>query len=200
MTVNGITKIFFTNIQSHEYNRRVLHNFTKVLSRNINFGTENKVEWECAVRTSSSIDDMCMWAGLKLTDTPDYTVDDNQAYFLYATNDTKGTLSTNTNLYFVYSISGNDYITNLGISLAASTLYRFKIVIDEQRKIKVFVNGVQYGLVTSSGENTVSTSSQLSSALTNDIDFLPFVGVEALAASSKSMSVGYEKISRDIFE
>ena len=48
--------------------------------------------------------------------------------------------------------------------------------------------------------NTVSDSTQLSSALNNDIDLIPFIGVQALTGSSKAITVCYEKISRVLFE
>lgn len=173
---------------------------TQTAWNNMKFGTENQVEWECALRTGASIADMSFWGGLKLTNVGTYVTDSNQAYFLYASNDDMGALTTNANLYFVYSLGGNDYITNLGLAVAINTTYKLRIVINSDRKVTVYVNGTQYGLVTSVGENTVSDSTQLSSALNNDIDLLPFIGVQALTGSSKAITVCYEKISRVLFE
>ena len=36
--------------------------------------------------------------------------------------------------------------------------------------------------------------------MTDDIDLVPFVGVQALSASSRGIQVGYVKLSRDLFE
>lgn len=167
---------------------------------NIKFGTENQVEWECALHTNGDITNMSMWGGLKLTSVPEYATDSDQAYFLYSTNDNMGALNTNANLYFVYSLGGNDYITNLGLAVAINTVYKLRIVIDSDRKVKVYVNGTQYGLVTSVGENTVSDSTQLSSALTNDVDLKPIIGLQTLENASKNITISYEKISRVLFE
>jgi hypothetical protein len=168
----------------------------------IKWGTENHVEWECAIRTGSSIADTSFWAGLKLTNVPVYATDADQAYFLYASNDTLGTLTTNPNLHFVYSVGGTDYITDLGIAVAAATIYKLRIVIDNNRQVAVYVNGVQYGLITTAtaGGATQSTSTTLSNALTNDIDLIPYVGVQGLTTAAKQITLCYEKISRVLFE
>ena len=50
----------------------------------VKWGTENQVEWECAIRTGDSIALTSFWAGLKDSNTGVYATDDNQAYFLYA--------------------------------------------------------------------------------------------------------------------
>lgn len=174
----------------------------------IKWGTENQVEWECAIRTGSSITDTSFWAGFKLTNVPAYATDADQAYFLYASDDTHGSLTTNANLHFVYSVGGTDYITDLGIAVATAAtsgnggIYKLRIVIDNNRQVSVYVNGVQYGLVTTStaGGATQSTSTTLSNALTNDIDLIPYVGVQTLTGSAKQITLCYEKISRVLFE
>ena len=166
------------------------------------FGTENKIDFSCAISTSGTITDAAIWAGLKLTEVGNYATDANQAYFLYATNDDLGTLTTNGNLHFVYSVGGTDYITNLGITVTASTVYNLRISFDENRKISVFVNNVQYGLVTTAtaGGGTQSISTTKSLAMTDDIDLVPFVGLQALSSSGRGVQVGYIKLSRDLFE
>jgi hypothetical protein len=167
------------------------------------WGTENQVEWECAIRTGASIANVGIWAGLKLTNTPVYATDDDQAYFLFATDNDMGAITTTAKLHFVYSISNTDYITDLGIALAASTTYKLRIVIDSNRQVSVYVNGVQYGLTssTTAGGTTQTTTTTLSTALTDDIDLIPYVGVQALVGSSaKTLTICYEKISRVLFE
>ena len=168
----------------------------------INWGTENQTHWACAIRTGASIADMSFWAGLKLTNTPVYATDADQAYFLYSSNGDMGALTTNGKLHFVYSVGGTDYITNLGITVDASTIYRFRIEFDSNRKIKIYVNETQYGLVTSAtaGGAEQSYSKQLSLAMTDDIDLIPYVGVQALTGSAKQITLCYEHISRVLYE
>ena len=108
------------------------------------WGTENQVEWECAIRTGASIANTSFWAGLKLTNVPVYATDANQAYFLYASDDDQGALETNTNLHFVYSVGGTDYITDLGIVVAAATsgnvgIYKLRIVIDNKYSSAIYI-------------------------------------------------------------
>ena len=168
----------------------------------VGFGTENRVEFSAAVSTAASIADTSIWAGLKLTEVGSIGTDDNQAYFLYASNDDLGSITTNGNLHFVYSIGGTDYLTDLGVAVAASTVYRLRIVFDESRKVSVFVNNVQYGLSSSSspGGATQSVKTTKSLAITDDIDLLPFIGVQTHTTSSKGIQIGYVKISRDLYE
>jgi hypothetical protein len=60
----------------------------------------------------------------------------------------------------------------------------------------------QYGLVTSAtaGGATQSTVSTKSAALTNDINLIPYVGVQDHAGAVKKITLCYEKISRTLFE
>ena len=167
------------------------------------WGTENQVEWECAITTDSSVADYSFWAGLKLTEVPAYADDDDKAYFLFCSDDDHGALTTNANLHFVYSVGGTDYITDLGLAVAVSTTYRLRIEIDSDRKVSVFVNDTQYGLVTSAtaGGATQSVSTTKSNTLTDNIDLIPYVGVQQMAGGkSSNLRLHYEKISRILFE
>ena len=171
----------------------------------VKFGTENKIQFSCAISTGSTITNACIWAGLKLTEVAEYATDADQAYFLYATDDDLGALTSNGNLHFVYSVGGTDYITDLGIAVAASTVYKLRISIDETRRISVFVGNTQYGLTstpttTTAGGVTESNSRKKSLIMTDDIDLLPFIGIRSLSAASRGMQVGFVKISRDLYE
>lgn len=169
---------------------------------NVNWGTENAVEWEAAITTGPDITNYSTYAGLKLTSTGVYTFDNDQAYFLFATDDDQGALTTNANMHFVYSIGGTDYVTDLNFAVAANTEYRLRISIDGSRQVRVYVNEVQYGLAQTSvaGGIIEGTNTTPSLALTDDIDFTPYIAIEALAAASKGLTVHYQKISRDLFE
>ena len=168
----------------------------------VKHGTENQVQWECMIRTDASIADMCFYAGLKLTNTEAYATDDNQVYFLYDSTDDSGALTSNGNLHAVYSVGGTDYISDLGITVAAATNYRLAITIDSDRKASVWVNGVQYSLTeaTTAGGVDTGKGSGKSKALTDDVDLIPYVGVVARTGTAKTLHLSYEKISRIIFE
>jgi len=171
--------------------------------RNINFHSQHQTELNVAVITHSAITNQAIWAGMKLTTTGVYATDNNQAYFLYATDDGLGALTTNGNLHFIYSIGGVDYITDLGITVTASTVYRLRIVFDENRKISVFVNNIQYGLTstpttTTAGGVTESVSTAKSLAMTSGAELLPIVAFQTLEASSKVFNVSFIKISRTL--
>jgi len=151
---------------------------------------------------------------LKLTNDQLPQTDANQAYFYFATDETVGqVLSTYTPLYFIYSIAGADYLTNLGITVAASTNYHLKITMDSDRKLSVFVNGEQYGLattatttfdgttsVTGTTQATIDNRTQKSTAMTNDINLIPYIGIEAGDGAAAALDVQFEAISRLIFE
>ena len=170
------------------------------------FKTQNKIEFNAAISTGGVITTSSIWSGLKLTSTGGYVTDANQAYFLYATDDNLGgnnanPLTTNGNLHFVYSVAGTDYITNLGIIVTLSTVYKLRISFDENRQISVFVNNVRYGLVTSAtaGGALQPVATTKSLAMANDISLLPFIGCQTLTTASRGMQVGYVKLSRTLY-
>ena len=184
------------------------------------WGTENQVEWECSI-SLPALDNQKVWAGLKLTNDQLPQTDANQAYFYYATDATNGqALSDYSPWYFIYSVGGTDYLTNLGITVAADTMYHFKIAIDSDRKASIFVNGVQYSVtqtaattfdgsteVTGTTQATIAANysatnanTQKSVALTDDIDLIPYIGIECGAGAAEVLNVHYEAISRHVFE
>lgn len=169
--------------------------------RNVNFHSEHETEFNVAIATDEIISNVGVWAGLKLSETGDYTTDADQAYFLYATDDDLGSLTTNGNLHFVYSIAGTDYVTNLGISVAASTIYRLKIRFDENRKLSVFVNGVQYGLThtpttTTAGGVTQPITTSKSLAMTSGATLVPVIGIQNLSAVARVCYLHFIRMSR----
>jgi len=184
------------------------------------WGTENQVEWECSI-SLPALDNQKVWAGLKLTNDQLPQTDADQAYFYYATDATNGQLIDNyAPWYFIQSVNGTDYLTNLGITVAADTMYHFKISIDSDRKPSIFVNGVQYSAtttaattfdgsteVTGTTQATIATSysatnanTQKGPALKNDVDLIPYIGIENGAAAAEALNVHYTAISRHVFE
>jgi hypothetical protein len=185
------------------------------------WGTENQVEWECSINLAAT-DNQKVWAGLKLTNDQLPETDADQAYFYYASDATNGQdLSTFTPWYFIQSVNGTDYLTNLGITVAASTNYHFRISIDSDRKPSVFVNGVQYSLTTTAqgsalsgsteatgttqatiaeGYSATNANTQKGPAMKNDVDLIPYIGIENGAAAAEALNVHYTAISRHVFE
>ena len=167
------------------------------------WGTENQVEWECSINTNA-IDNQKVWAGLKLTN--------DQAFFKFQTDATNSEAFTDfTKWHFVHSIGGTDYISQLPITVAANTNYHFRIKFDSDRKMEIFVNGIQYNITDTSGSTggtaVTETAQQQdpkglhkSTAMTDDIDLIPYIGIEAGAAAAEAVDVHYQSISRKIFE
>ena len=143
----------------------------------INWGTENQVIWECVLRTDASVADVTIWAGLKLTNTSVVATDADAAYFRF-----DGVVA---NWEATTSIGGTDVETDTGIAVTASTNYYLKIEIDSSRRAHFFIDNVEVFV---------------SGALTDDINLIPYIGVQDTAAAAKTIHLASQKISRLIFE
>jgi hypothetical protein len=146
----------------------------------VKWGTENQTVWEGTIMTGASVAAVLIWAGLKLTNTPTIATDADQVFFRFSTDDvdTKWTIES--------SIGNVDTATVTALTVEASTTYRFRIEIGSDRKAACYINDVFY---------------YKTAALTNDVDFIPYIGVMQLAGSTtKAITVCYEKISRILFE
>ena len=172
------------------------------------WGTENQVEWECSI-SLPALDNQKVWAGLKLTNDQLVATDANQMFFKYQSDATNSeAFTTFANWHFVYSIGGTDYISRLPIAVAADTQYHFKIEVDSDRKATIYVNGIQYNVTTTAGSTggTAVTAVQPSKAatktdaLTDDVDLIPYIGIENGAAAAEVLNVHYQSISRNVFE
>ena len=173
------------------------------------WGTENETHWETSIQLPA-IDNQNVWAGLKLTNAPELATDDDQAYFQFLTDaDNSGQAFTDfTKLHFIHSVGGTDYISQLPITVAANTIYHLKIEIDSDRKAAIFVNGVQYNVATTAGSTggTAVTAVQpgvqaaKSNALTDDVDFIPYNGIEANAGAAEALISHYICMSRNVYE
>ena len=173
------------------------------------WGTENETHWETSIMLPA-IDNQNVWAGLKLTNAPELATDDDQAYFNFLTDaDNSGQSFTDfTKLHFVYSVGGTDYISQLPITVAANTPYHLKIKIDSDRKATIFVNGIQYNVTQTSGSTggtavtavQPSTVATKSLALTNDVDFIPYNGIEANAGAAEALNTHFVAMSRLVYE
>jgi hypothetical protein len=168
------------------------------------WGTENEVHWETSIMLPA-IDNQNVWAGLKLTNAPELATDDDQAFFNFLTDaDNSGqSFDDFTKLHFVYSVGGTDYISVLPITVAANTPYHLKMEIDSDRKIAIFVNGIQYNVTSTSGSTggtAVTTGTTKSAALTNDVDLIPYNGIEANAGAAEALNTHYICMSRNVYE
>lgn len=168
---------------------------------NIMWGTDNQVEWECAINLPA-IDNQKVWAGLKLTNDQLIATDLDQAFFKFQTDaDNSETFTDFTKLHFIYTISSTSttYISQLPITVTANTNYNLRISIDSNRYLSIFVNGVQYNITTTvgaTGGTTVTAGTTSSKQLTNAIDLKPYIGIEAGTSGAESLHVYYQKISR----
>ena len=173
------------------------------------WGTENEVHWETSIMLPA-IDNQNVWAGLKLTNAPEVATDANQAFFNFLTDsDNSGQdYDDFTKLHFVHSIANTDYISQLPITVAANTPYHLKMEIDSDRKATIFVNGIQYNVTSTSGSTggtavtavQPGTAATKSTALTNDIDLIPYNGIEANAGAAEALNTHYVCMSRNVYE
>ena len=147
----------------------------------VKWGTENQTIWECVIKTSDISTGILIWAGLKLTNTPTVITDADQAFFRFSTDD------SDTNWEIVNSIGGTDITADSGVAVTASTNYYFRIEIDSSRIAHYFINNIEV---------------YASTAMTNDVNLIPYVGVQCLDAtpSSQYLYLVKEKISRIIYE
>ena len=167
------------------------------------WGTENETHFETSIMLPA-IDNQKVWAGLKLTNDQLVATDANQVFFKYQTDATNSeSFSDFAKWHFVHSIGGTDYISQIPIDVAANTPYHLKIEIDSDRKAAIFVNGIQYNVTTTSGSTggtAVTTGTTKTAALTNDVDLIPYVGIEAGAAAAEAVNVHYVCCSRNVYE
>ena len=172
------------------------------------WGTENQVQWECSIQAAQT-DNEKIWAGLKLTNDQLLATDDDQVYFKFQTDATNSEAFTSYSYWhLVHSIGGTDYISRTPVSFAADTPYHLKIVIDSDRKLTYFINGIQYNVTTTAGSTggtavtavQPGTAAVKSAALTNDVNLIPYIGLENGDAAAAVLNVHYQAISRHVFE
>jgi len=172
------------------------------------WGTENSVSFETSIMLPA-LDNQKVWAGLKLTNDQLVATDANQIFFKYQTDATNSeAFSDYSYWHLVHSIGGTDYISQIPVTVAANTPYHLKIEIDSDRKATCFINGVQYNITSTSGSTggtavtavQPSTAATKSAALTDDIDLIPYVGIEAGAGAAEAVNVHYVVCSRNVYE
>ena len=172
------------------------------------WGTENQVQWECSLQAAQT-DNEKIWAGLKLTNDQPVATDDDKVYFKFQTDATNSEAFTSYSYWhLVHSIGGTDYISRTPVAFAADTPYHLKIVIDSDRKMTYFINGIQYNVTTTAGSTggtavtavQPGTAAVKSAALTNDVNLIPYIGIENGDAAAAVLNVHYAAISRHVYE
>jgi len=167
------------------------------------WGTENQVHFETSIQIPA-LDNQKVWTGLKLTNDQLVATDANQMFFKYQTDATNSEVfSDYAKWHFVYSIADTDYISQLPITVAINTPYHFKIEVDSDRKAAIFVNGVQYNVTTtagSTGGTAVTTGTTKTKALTDNINLIPYVGIEAGDGAAEAVNCHYVACSRHVYE
>ena len=147
------------------------------LWREINWGTENEVEWECVLRTNTLINLGRIECGLVLTapSAMDEGTDANQVKFSYLQG-------TDTNWEVNMSIGGADTVGDSNVVVVANSVYHFRIAIDKDRLARFSINS-----------RLVHTSPSLA----DNINLLPYVGVQAGTATlANSINLRSVAISR----
>lgn len=163
----------------------------------IKWGTENHLEWECAISMADNTE-LAIISGLQ--NVSPATFDESTiANGIYFTNDT-----TAVKWKVIVRIASTTYISLLPVAIVNDTIYKFRITIDSSRFARVYINDIQYNITTVSGgtATTVTAGAIPSKQLTDDVDLIPYIGLENSTTSSatKTLNVYYQKISRALYE
>lgn len=145
------------------------------------WGTDREVEYACRFQTGASVANVIYWCGLKLTNTNVVATDADQVFFRAEDDagETTGNWDAN------YSIANTDTTTDTGLALTADTDYLVHIKINEDR------------IATMTITDGTTKSTTISTALTDAIDLIPYLCVEADgAAAAKAFTVFGQAISR----
>lgn len=148
------------------------------------WNTNDEIGFKTVIKTGASVASIKIWAGFKLTNTSVTATDDDSAYFLFDTGNTNSVSATNIQL--CTSRAGTDTVVDSGITVQASTHYVLEIQVDVNRIPYFFINGVCVGVGNGTDLAGVTTST---GALTADIDLIPYVGVMALTAAAKAVTI-----------
>ncbi|RLI86097.1 MAG: hypothetical protein DRP01_04925 [Archaeoglobales archaeon] len=141
------------------------------------WSTEDELRWEAKIRTGESLVSSIIWAGLKETNTEAVATDDDQVYFRFEDD-------VDDSWRLVYSIGGTDKQVDTGISCATDTEHHLVIEIDANRVATAYIDGA---------------SAAQTTALTNDVDLYPFIGIASDGDDvERSISIREQAISKDI--
>ncbi len=159
------------------------------------WNTADEVYFETCIKTGATITSYLVWAGLKLTNTSTAATDDNQVYLTFNTANTLSVTGGATQFVFVTSRAGTDTGVATGVTVAASTSYNIVIAIDQNRVPRCYINGVLVAVGNGTATTGVTTST---GALTDDIDLIPYIGVQTLTTAARAITVRGLKVSKSL--
>ena len=179
---------------------------------NITWGTENELEWECALSLNYPSDSgpnpelLKVWSGLKKTSVSTVDTDSDQIYFLFE----KATVAEifNPKIWkIVVTINGDLYISKTPVVVVKDQIYKFRITIDKYRFARAYINDVQYNItdtITNTIGEEVTVGVNPTNKLTDNTNLIPYIGIEYLSTptsdnlSNHNLNVYYQKISRNL--
>ena len=142
-----------------------------------NWNTNDRVVFETTIKTAAAITAQIIWAGLKLTNDNVVGTDDDQVFLRYEAGVNSGKFQ------LITSASGTDTSTDTDVTVAVSTSYHIKLVVNGDRDVHAYINGVLVA--------------RIQTALTANIDLIPYVGIEASAAAAKAVTCRGIRCSKD---
>lgn len=165
--------------------------------------TDAVIDFETSIILPSvDSSNISLYTGLKVNS--DFTINTDtaaaQAFFAFGDRTPLAIAGNHSgNLLFIYSADNKNFVTDLGLSLKANTLYNLKIKINKYRKLQIFVNGIQYGVTSSDGAtpNIAANSYDINTSQLNDSTAMyPIVGIKNVVAEEMTCIVNYVKCSR----
>ncbi len=142
------------------------------------YGTDDRVIFETTIQTGAAITAQIIHAGLLLTNDNVVVTDAEQAFVRYEAGVNDGQFQ------LITSDNGTDTTTDLNVTVAVTTSYHIKLVINGDRDVTVFINGVLVGRV--------------AAAVGTGHDLIPFIGIEASATATKALTVRNLRVSKDL--
>jgi hypothetical protein len=140
------------------------------------WNTNDEISFETTIKTDALIADETLWAGFKLTNTPVTATDDDQCFFRFIAGTNSGKWQV------IDSNTGTDNAQDSGVTVAASTVYKLKLIVDGARVPRYFINDafVKKG-----------------SALKADVDLIPYIGLLSdTSATAKAVTVRRVRIGK----
>lgn len=136
----------------------------------VTWGADRETWFDACFTTGAAITTSILWVGLKLTNTPTVTTDINSTFIRYENAVNSGKWQANV------SIANSDSTVDTGITVAAATTYRLRIIFDRLRYASIYMaNGM-------SGDwRRVHRSA---SAFGTGVDLIPYFGVQANGAAA----------------
>lgn len=149
------------------------------------WGTDQETIAEWDIMTGASIgNNVVIYAKLGLTNVGVVATDNDKVMFRYTSGNSSGQWEC------IYSIGDVDTTIASGVTVAASTRYHLKIVIDDSR-IPYFY--ITVGNPSTNASKLVATGT----ALTDATDFIPYCGILEASAAAKHLLIGSFAISRN---